>query len=53
MKTAGVISAIPPNSISPGAIRGLFYYLSKLNRDLRAILQGIHQAVIAHDGDAL
>ena len=41
----------PRTASYPGAIRGLFYYLSKFNRYLRAILQGINQAVIAHDGN--
>ena len=41
----------PRTASSPGAIRRLFYSCSKLNRYLRAILQGINQAVIAHDGN--
>ena len=42
-----------PNSIVPGAIRGLFYSFSKLNRYLRAVLQGIHQSVIVVDGNVV
>ena len=37
----------------PGAIRGLFYSLSKHNRYLTAILQRIHQAVIVVYGYAV
>ena len=32
---------------------GLFYSCSKLNRYFRAILQGIHQAVIVVDGNVV
>ena len=41
----------PRTSSHPGAIRGLFYSCSKLNRYLRAILQRINQTVIAIDGN--
>ena len=42
-----------PNSINPDDIRGLFYSLSKPNRYLATVLQGIHQAVIVVYGYAV
>ena len=42
-----------PNSINHGAIRGLFYFLSKLNCYLRVILQGIYQTVIVVYGNLI
>ena len=43
----------PRTASHPGAIRGLFYSCSKLNRYLRSVLQGIHQAVIVVDGNVV
>ena len=42
-----------PNRITPGAVRGLFYSLSKHNRYLATVLQRIDQAVIVVDGYAV
>ena len=40
-----------PRTASTLVLFGDFSILLKLNLDLRAILQGVHRAVVAHSGD--